>query len=282
MSNKEHGATEAGPAFVQHNKSDRLPARAVTSHTDHRLCYVVDGSLRMVHGSTIEVKPGSVMVVPAGAPHQPLGGTSIESWVVGFCPSCYRLDEGQLLMSPFRKVRLGALPIVPIPKSRRSRVLRVSRDLQEECERGDPESSELIRSLLLIYLGEVHRAMRGDAIAKAAGSLVSDALEFIQKYCLSAISLKDVAANVHRTPAHVATTVKKFTGHSVGEWIRSGRIAEAAARLVHTEDSLDEIASHVGWQDKTHFIRQFRKTHGTTPAAWRRQHRAKHAEDQRR
>jgi len=122
--------------------------------------------------------------------------------------------------------------------------------------------------------------MRADSITYAAGSLVADALEFIQKHCLSAMSLKDVAANVHRTPAHVATTVKKVTGYSVGEWIRSGRVAEAAARLVHTDDSLDEIASHVGWQDKTHFIRQFRKSHGTTPAAWRRQHRAKHGGDQ--
>ena len=46
----------------------------------------------------------------------------------------------------------------------------------------------------------------------------------------------------------------------MGEWILTGRVAEAARRLAHTEDSLDEITHHVGWQDKTHFIRQFRKS----------------------
>jgi len=53
----------------------------------------------------------------------------------------------------------------------------------------------------------------------------------------------------------------------------------AAASLVYTEDSIDEITHHVGWQDQTHFIRQFRKTYGATPAAWRRQHRAQHVGD---
>ncbi|TDJ63944.1 MAG: AraC family transcriptional regulator [Proteobacteria bacterium] len=51
------------------------------------------------------------------------------------------------------------------------------------------------------------------------------------------------------------------------------------ARLAHTEDSIDEITHHVGWQDQTHFVRQFRKTYGPTPAAWRRQHRAQHVGD---
>ncbi len=276
MTNQEQHDAALGPAFVKHTKSARLPAHPVTSHTDHRLCFVVEGSLRMVHGSPIEVQAGSVMIVPAGTPHEPLGGTSIESWIVAFCAGCYQLDEGQILLSPFRKVRLGALPIVHIPMGRRSRVLRVCRDLQEECERSTPESADLIRCLLLIYLGEVHQAMGGEPVAEGAGSLATEALKFIREHCLTAISLKDVAAHVHRTPAHVATTVKNATGHSVGEWIRSGRVAEAAARLVHTGDSLDEITDHVGWQDKTHFIRQFRRTYGTTPAAWRRQHGGKH------
>ena len=87
---------------------------------------------------------------------------------------------------------------------------------------------------------------------------------------------RDVAVAVHRTPAHVAATVKDATGYSVGAWISAGRVAEAASRLVHTDDSLDDIAHHVGWRDKTHFIRQFRNAYGATPAAWRREQRTRH------
>jgi AraC-like DNA-binding protein len=85
-----------------------------------------------------------------------------------------------------------------------------------------------------------------------------------------------VAAEVHRTPTHVAATIKAATGYSVGQWISAGRVAEAAARLAHTDESIDQITTRVGWQDTTHFIRQFRKAYGSTPAAWRRLHRARH------
>ena len=278
---QEHiqAASQQSPAFVLHNRVKNLQLRGEVSHIEHRLVYVVDGCLSMVHGTMIKAETGSVMVIPAGAPHQPVETQELEYWTVGFCAACYQMDEGQLLMNLFRRVRHGALPIVPILKSRRQRVLRLYRDLEEECARSARESSELVRSSLLLLLGEVSRAMPGSESRALTGSLVSNALQFIQRRCLEPISLKDVAESAHRTPAHVAFAVKKSTGHSVGEWIRAGRVAEAAARLAHTEDSLDEITYHVGWQDKTHFIRQFRKSHGMTPAAWRRQHRAKHFSD---
>ena len=136
--------------------------------------------------------------------------------------------------------------------------------------------AELARSLLLLLLGETVRAMPGSQTPAREGSLVADALAFIQRQCLEPISLRDVAAAVHRTPTHVAATVKRETGHTVGAWITAGRVAEAAVRLTHTDDPIDQIARTVGWQDKTHFIRQFRKAYGQTPAAWRRSQRSNH------
>ncbi len=261
---------------VFHDNIARLHSHAEVSHTEHVLSYLVEGSFRINHGRTLEVRPGTVTVVPAGVPHRLLGGRDVELWMVSFCSSCERLDESNLLMSPFRRVRHGLLPAVPIPKSRRRRVLRHFRELQEESKRGAPESVELSRSLLLLLLGEVRRAMPGGDAVEREGSLVSEALEFIQKRCLDGISLKDVAAAVGRTPTHVAASVKDATGHSVGEWIRSGRVSQAATRLAHTDDSIAQIGRDIGWSDQTHFIRQFRKEYGVTPAAWRRKQHAEH------
>lgn len=266
-----------GGVFVVHERIDRLHPHAEVSHTEYGLTYLVDGWFRMEHGTQIKAEAGSITVVPAGAPHRPIDGRDMEYWLVGFCAICVQFDESQLLMSPFRRVRQGALPIVVIPRSRRRRMLQLFSELRDECGRAAPESPELVRSLLLLLLGEVRRAMPGADVAGVESSLVPDALEFIQQRCLDPISLRDVASAVHRTPAHVAATVKKSTGYSVGEWINSGRVGEAANRLIHTDDSLVEVANSVGWQDKTHFIRQFRKAYGATPAAWRKQHRPLHS-----
>ena len=35
---------------------------------------------------------------------------------------------------------------------------------------------------------------------------------------------------------------------------------------------VDVVAERVGYADATHFIRMFRREHGTTPAAWRAAH----------
>lgn len=265
-----------GGVFVVHEKVDELHPHGETSHTEHGLTYLADGWFRMEHGRPIEVSAGAVTIVPAGVPHRPLEGRDAEFWLAGFCAACVGLDETQLLMSPFRRVRRGALPVVPIPEARRPHLVNLFVELKDETERGAPESPELSRSLLLLILGEVRRAMTGDEVESPAGSLVQGALEFIQRRCLGPISLEEVAAEVHRSPAHVTATLKKETGYSAGQWISAGRVAEAANRLTHTDDALDDIANHVGWKDKTHFIRQFRKAYGVTPAAFRRERRGRH------
>lgn len=262
---------------MAHDHIERLHRHDETSHTEHGLMYLAEGWAQMEHGGPVRAEAGSITIVPAGVPHRPLDGRNMDSWLTGFCATCLSLDESQILMSPFRRVRQGALPVISIPKGRRRRVIRLYKEIAEEAERAAPESRELARCSLLLLLGEVRRAMPGLKTDAPERSLVSEALQFIQRRCLDSISLKDVAAAVHRTPAHVAAEVKKSTGYAVGEWIRAGRVAEAAARLAHTDDSIDQVARDVGWQDQTHFIRQFRKAYGATPAAWRREHRAQHA-----
>lgn len=265
-----------GPLEVQRQVLDRLPRHRPRSHTDHVLTYVAAGRLSIDVGGSLQAAPGCLLILPAGVPHEPLEGSGLDLWTVRFCPSCFALHEAQPLMSAFRRVRHGALPIVSIPRARRRRVLRLYRDLELEQAAALPESPELLRSLLEVLLAEVHRAMPAPAAPEAPAGFVPEVLAFIQRRALEPISLRDVAAAVGRAPAHVAATVRRRTGHTVGAWIASVRLAEAASRLVHTDASVAEIAGRVGWQDQTHFIRRFRRAFGATPAAWRRAHRAPH------
>lgn len=274
--NAQTNSDHAGPVFVIHESLDRLEPHPETSHTEHGLTYLAEGRLEMVQGDPITIGPGTVTIVPAGVPHTPVGGREIEYWLASFCATCLRLDESQPLMSPFRRVRAGALPVIQIPESRRWRVVDLFSELESQSERGSPESAELSRSLLLLLLAEVRDAMPGSGELPPRSPLVSEALEFVQANCLEPISPRDVAAAIHLTPAHVTSTLKKETGYSLGEWITAGRMAEAASRLAHTDSPVDEIAGRVGLGDTTHFIRQFRRAYGSTPAAWRRDHRDNH------
>lgn len=96
-----------------------------------------------------------------------------------------------------------------------------------------------------------------------------DALRFIERHCLGPLSLKEVAAAIGRSPTYVTAALTATTGQSAGDWITSGRMAEARRLLLHSDERVDVVAERVGYADPTHFIRMFRRTHGATPAAWR-------------
>ncbi len=245
------------------------------SHTEHVISFVDQGQMRIEQGQEINIAPGMLVLVPAGVPHSQFSGNNVGSWWVSFCTSCLDLSESHSLMAPFGQVRLGALAVFSLPQERQGYLVSLMKGLKKETKINGPDSPEVMKCLLMLILNEVKQARSALIDAPAEGdSRVSQALEFIQKNSLKAISLKDVANHLHLSSAYLATRVKKSTGYSVGQWINRNRLTHACSRLMHTDEKIDSIANQVGWSDVTHFIRMFKKSYGQTPAAWRKQYRA--------
>lgn len=226
-----------------------------------------------------DIRAGDVFLVPAGARHGLITARSPEAWGVCFRPACYAPGELGALLDPFERAASGASSVVHIPTSRQEHLASLLAELYQETNRGGAAIHvELAqKSLLALTLKEIARACAltsaGTSTARLPSTLVGDALRFIERSCLLPISLRDVAAAVHRSPSYVANTVKVATGKTVVQWIIAGRLAEARNRLLHTDEMIDIIAERVGYTDPTHFIRLFRRMHGVTPAAWRARQR---------
>jgi len=251
-----------------------IPANHNMVHTDHVVTLLVEGELRANHGDEFTITPGMLTLVPAGVPHGQIKGKGIGIWWLSFCTSCLNMDESHSLMAAFQRVRLGALPVFQLPKGRQAYFVTLLKELKDENERSEPDSLHIVKSLLMLILNEVKKSaeIEQERFTRKS-STISKALEFIQKHSLSPISLKDVADAIHLSPAYLATTMKKSTGYSVGDWIARSRLTEACSRLRHTDERVDSIAIQVGWNDVTHFIRQFKRAYGTTPAIWRKKHK---------
>ncbi|MFV1465869.1 MULTISPECIES: helix-turn-helix domain-containing protein [unclassified Phaeobacter] len=258
------------PCFVIHETGVKTSPGAVCVHAEHGLILVCDGWFTMEQRYEALSLPGTVTVVPAGVPHVPLAGEDLEYWLLGFSAGGLGFDEAQAVMRPFAEVRLGAAPVIALDDPAQQRLLTWFKTLAAETNEQTDESAEVQRSLITLILAEITRAIPKPQEGMAKSALVAKALRYIQLHSLSPISLSDVAAGVGRTAPHVAATVKSETGFTVGTWITSARVAKAAQLLQHTDLTAAQIAPRVGWQDTTHFIRQFRKIYGTTPAAWRK------------
>jgi AraC-like DNA-binding protein len=68
----------------------------------------------------------------------------------------------------------------------------------------------------------------------------------------------------------VARLVKRSTGKTVTQHIRTLRVNRACEWLESSERSYAEIAYDLGFADQSYFIKQFREVTGTTPARYRK------------
>jgi AraC family transcriptional regulator len=82
--------------------------------------------------------------------------------------------------------------------------------------------------------------------------------------------LRTLAAEVGIHPVHLATTFRRATGYSVGEYVRRCRLQYAQTRLRDARATLSSIALDAGFADQSHFTRTFRRFVGVTPANFRR------------
>lgn len=273
-----HGSELHGPVRVQrHSLGGGCAPRASVVHDYMALGFVTQGSAVVQQGARYEVEAGDVYLVPAGARHGVLESRASQAWGIGFDAAWERPAELGALLDPFLRTASGASAVVRIPASRQEQLARLCEELHRESSSGELAAQDALaqRSLLTLILTEVARASATTARAPAHQPIVGEALRFIERRCLSPISLRDVADFVRRSPSHVATTVKAATGKTVVGWIIAARLAEARRRLLYTDERVELIAEHVGYVDPTHFIRLFRREHGATPAAWRARSRAR-------
>ena len=244
------------------------------SHSEHVVLLLEQGELLFEHGRKITIVPGMLMLIPAGMLHRPLAGNKVTLSWLGFCASCLGFDEDQSLMLPFKQVRLGALPCFVLPIARKAHFVSLLQELRLENASLAADAKEVAKSLLLLLLHEVKKASKlACEVNFIHSTSISEALSFMQKNALTSISLKDVAAAVHLSPAYLATRFKQSTGFSVGVWITRLRLTEACSRLIHTDETIEQMTYQLGWNDVTHFIRVFKKMYAITPAQWRRHNR---------
>lgn len=252
---------------VGHHRIEALsePVRRAVTHSHAALAFFTEGRTRLELNGEWTLRAGDVLLVPAGAPHRTLERQETSAWMLGFCVPCFAADGAASLLAPFERVRDGASAVVHIPKARRAYLESLFRELETVGE----GRAAVQRALLTLILAEVDTAASLQKAPTRGGSLVVEALRFIERNCLGKISARDVAAAVHRSPAYVTSALKEATGRNASEWIAAGRMAEARRLLLHSDERVDVIGERVGYADSTHFIRMFRREHGATPAAWR-------------
>ena len=265
------------PLWVERFRAFRAPPdRGLVTHPYAVILLFTRGQSRMRHAGEQVMRAGDVHLIPPGDPHGATHFEDVEGWGLSFRPEAFPSDEGWgsergLKLGPLLRVRGGCHPVLRPSAAQRKRLEGWLKLLHDEVRGEARGREEACAALLRLILVELDRIATPPRTPDPPGlSLARQALTHIEAHCLEPLSLASVARALGRSGPHVAGVVRQETGRTVGEWILEYRMAEARRRLRGTDERVDVIAERVGYADVTHFIRQFRRLHGVTPAAWRR------------
>ena len=122
----------------------------------------------------------------------------------------------------------------------------------------------LVVSLYLAQSKSTDKLLRFEIITKNFKAILERSYRTVK-------SPADYAQQLNITTAYLNECVKNTTGFSVSYHIQQRIVLEAKRLLYHSDKSVKEIASFLGYDDHTYFSRLFSKVTGTTAQAFRNQ-----------
>jgi len=130
------------------------------------------------------------------------------------------------------------------------------------CNRGVAGSPE--------FASRVRALAGGDEILPPhTGALVKKAILYLNLHAPAQIARWKLADTVHVSDDYLTRIFHKEMGLSIWEYLNRYRISLACELLLHTNDSIYEIALRTGFQDQAYFCRVFKKIHGIPPGKLR-------------
>lgn len=95
-------------------------------------------------------------------------------------------------------------------------------------------------------------------------------INYIYDYCKEDLHLSDIAEMEFLSTAYLSRFIKNNAGLSFSELLSLARCDEAELLLINTQKSIDEIAMELGFANRYHLCKNFKKWFGNTPSNYRK------------
>lgn len=131
-----------------------------------------------------------------------------------------------------------------------------------------------IMELLLVLSGmDPQRQIASvSGLSREQAELAKQAAGFLADNMDQRISVADLAARFHVSQTHLQNAFRGVYGVPVFSYMRIQKMQAAALQLIHTDQSVMEIASEYGYDNASKFASAFREIMGESPVEYRRMH----------
>jgi AraC-like DNA-binding protein len=239
------------------------PTRVITTF---ELIFVKSGALNIRERDThFEVKPNETLLLWPGREH---GGTAPYPRDLRFFWVHFAVRDG----------RSGNALSLSVPQHARIQrpdhlTILFRRLLDDQQSLGvQPLEGSLMILLLLCEATRSRPASEDGAVPL----LAARADTVIRTHFHEDISASTIAAELGCNPDYLGRVFRRIYGRTLTEAILERRMRNATRLLAEGRDRIEDVAQLCGFEDCGYFRRIFKRTQGTTPAAFRRLHLRMH------
>lgn len=253
-------------------------------HPEHEMVFVLQGGGKLIVSDVAtSFTAGDLLLIGSNTPHlyiddRPQSGISRHSNV-------------KVLVVQFKEKLFDSLQQLPefyrtgkfLVQMRQGVKVRHLHGLEEQVtslahKRGVDKFSTLAH-----ILDSIVRRGRYQLIARAASSFpggnvfserLSEVYSILQKNYTRDIRVDEVASKVHLTKTSFCRFLKKEAGKTFTELLNEERIKYACALLRETTYTVTQVSYQTGFNNPSHFFRQFRKLQNVSPNHYKEQFRS--------
>ena len=249
------------------------------THDFLEIVYIVSGSsLQFVDGREYQVSAGDLLFVNLGSPHCFTCGKRFTYANLILKPefineelqgtdnafALLELDDYKDLGSLVDRSNL--LVHLTAEESRQFEALIGLAYSEQKTE--NPGKNLMLRSVFNALLTFTFRKM--SLPMKKNDSIGEELLTYIRENCARRLTLNEIAADNHYSPAYFSRLFKNRTGQTFTEFVFSCRIDAAAKLLTTTDLSVENICTEVGFSNRTKFFKEFTEKYGLSPLKYRK------------
>lgn len=301
VKSKELFSQTAFPISVDRVQERALVQKELHRHDYFEMLYVESGSLinrfvgqdiLMQAGDVLILKPYVRHVLAYAAPEE-----TLQAYCCSFLPQMVDCTIGSMeevkvagspnryFFKPFLALADDSLEAVRFrladeTRVEISRLLRRLNETTHACTEQDDAWSRCYFLNLLAVLSDAYALERGSRCAADGEEVLQQASRYhaglrkvlchIHDHFKEPITLGQMVAMSGVSETYFCRLFKHETGMTFLNYLNSLRIEEACIRLRNTSETMQETCYNVGFNDYSHFSRQFKKTMGVPPSAIRK------------
>lgn len=157
-----------------------------------------------------------------------------------------------------------------IPLGKEDNLAFILEDMYREYKESPESYSQIIFGYMRVLYSKILKYSQNEACAVTLPvSLCHRFLELLSQKCPQLNKVSEYAALLNTTPQNLNASCRKHAAKSAGELIASQLLLEAKRYILHTDSSVNEIATYLNFNDGSYFIKFFKKYEGVTPVQFR-------------